>query len=917
MTMPYDGTGLASTNLVTPEVHSPITVPVIWPTAGCFYNQNLTVNGVSSTDGTTKTLTLFSDFTFSPEFISQSQATGLEVYSWVLLTNYTAWTSITLTYQAVGGDIQDSILLSQVANANMTLAQQQDINNWLNIPGDIAALSAQTMGQDLNSSGMAYMFATKLSALAQALSTPSTYLTFINSTFTTLQNTVTSVQTQVNALQASISSSGLLDGNWVSPDFVTNQINNALGVLQNYATKAQGLKADAIGGVTGLVKSNGHSVFAAAVANTDYTNPTGLTAAITALNLGTASHNNTGDFDAAGAATAAFNSAKSYADSIVSSSILDQGNWDASVGTFPVVGSGIAGAVMKGNYWFVSVIGTLGGTAVNVGDTIRAIVDTPGQTSTNWVITHTGISYTPENQTNKSNNVATDIASTVKYPSVAAIVAWVTTTLGSYVSGSALTTALSNYVTGPALTSLLNLFVPAGVIFQYGGTTVPTGFLRVPSSPTLVNVSDYPNLYANIGLAWGNGTNVPTAIAGHESVVINGNEIITFGGYDTDGSISNVFTTTLNNGWQTMSSQPIELFGQSVTVLPDGRLFMAGGNGFKQYSNSLKGDVTNFAYFGTISGNVITWISSTAPLPGNRRYHAITLLNDGRLLMTGGINGQTPEVADHSTWIGTVSGNTVSWVASTVMPVAVSNHTATLLDDVGTLNSRILLIGGSTNTALSGNYYIGTIVNGGNTISWSSGSIFPDTLMNHQAVIISDGRIVVTGGQNASGNVNTVYIGTMTGSIISWVSASQTLPNTISEHSCVVMDDGTIVITGGIVNGNLSSACLFGVISGNSIPWASKYNTTSPTTFWLPWVNIGDPLVAGDSSNIGSWTIGKVRQHRHKSQYGSNTPGTVDTIGAGTEIGNMGITYNYPTTFNGTSPSNKASGAFVGFIVKF
>lgn len=65
----------------------------------------------------------------------------------------------------------------------------------------------------------------------------------------------------------------------------------------------------------------------------------------------------------------------------------DRGNYDASAGTFPASGgSGAAGAVAKGDIWRVNVAGTLGGSAVQVGDTIRALSDAPAQTAANWAI---------------------------------------------------------------------------------------------------------------------------------------------------------------------------------------------------------------------------------------------------------------------------------------------------------------------------------------------------------------------------------------------------------------------------------------------------------------------------------------------------------------------------------------------------
>jgi hypothetical protein len=70
----------------------------------------------------------------------------------------------------------------------------------------------------------------------------------------------------------------------------------------------------------------------------------------------------------------------------------DRGNYDASGNTFPTTGgSGVDGAIMKGDLWRISVAGTLGGTLANVGDELRALVDTPGQTAGNWGLINTGL----------------------------------------------------------------------------------------------------------------------------------------------------------------------------------------------------------------------------------------------------------------------------------------------------------------------------------------------------------------------------------------------------------------------------------------------------------------------------------------------------------------------------------------------
>jgi hypothetical protein len=90
------------------------------------------------------------------------------------------------------------------------------------------------------------------------------------------------------------------------------------------------------------------------------------------------------DLDNASATTLATSAAiKSYIDSTVGDLGVLEGGWDASAGSFPA-GSG---GTKKGDYWYVTVAGTVDGIAFNVGDVLVAAVNS-ASTSTyaaNWI----------------------------------------------------------------------------------------------------------------------------------------------------------------------------------------------------------------------------------------------------------------------------------------------------------------------------------------------------------------------------------------------------------------------------------------------------------------------------------------------------------------------------------------------------
>jgi hypothetical protein len=69
-----------------------------------------------------------------------------------------------------------------------------------------------------------------------------------------------------------------------------------------------------------------------------------------------------------------------------------RGGYNASTNLFPATGgSGTAGAIRAGDYWYITVQGTLGSTVVYPNDSVTALINVPGQTSSNWLIDQTTI----------------------------------------------------------------------------------------------------------------------------------------------------------------------------------------------------------------------------------------------------------------------------------------------------------------------------------------------------------------------------------------------------------------------------------------------------------------------------------------------------------------------------------------------
>jgi hypothetical protein len=394
-------------------------------------------------------------------------------------------------------------------------------------------------------------------------------------------------------------------------------------------------------GVTGVLKGNGTSV-SAAIAGTDYQVPLGFTAEDSANKSNNTSLGNSSTL------YPTQNAVKTYVDNSVVGLLDDRGNYNASGNSFPNSGgSGTAGAVLKGDLWTVSVSGTLGGFAVTAGDVVRALVDTPGQTASNWAISENNFGYVAENQANKSTDGTLAANSTTLYPSQSAVKTYADTKV---IANSAITGATNTKITYDAK-GLVTAGAPAvldssdfanqgttstvlhgnaagnpsfgavsltadvsGILPVTNGgsgvtTSTGTGNNVLPNSPTLVT----PNLGTPSTLV---GTNITGTAAGLTAGNVTTNANLT--GPIT--SIGNATSVTVNAITNTMLAQVATATfkgrttagtgnSEDLTVSQAKTLLNLAGTNTGDQTITLTGDVTGSgtgSFATTIANNAVT-----------------------------------------------------------------------------------------------------------------------------------------------------------------------------------------------------------------------------------------------------------------------------------------------------------------------
>jgi len=227
-----------------------------------------------------------------------------------------------------------------------------------------------------------------------------------------------------------------------------------------------------------------------------------------------------------------------------------------------------------------------------------------------------------------------------------------------------------------------------------------------------------------------------------------------------------VVCTVLGPGTLRAQTIPLgtERTGHAASLLQSGKVLITGGLNETTYLDSA-------LLYDPATG----LITPTGSMVAARANHTSTLLNDGRVLITGGEDGtgalQTAELYDPvaGTFALTRQG----------MKIVRTQHTATLLSD-----GTVLVEGGKSAdifdpTDGSFNATTGTPIN----------------RKSHRASLLADGTVLVTGGYVDNIAVNTAEIYNPTTKLFTLLANNMKVPR--ANHTSTLLPSGVVFITGG------------------------------------------------------------------------------------------------------------------------
>ncbi|WP_257446686.1 Ig-like domain-containing protein [Archangium lipolyticum] len=326
---------------------------------------------------------------------------------------------------------------------------------------------------------------------------------------------------------------------------------------------------------------------------------------------------------------------------------------------------------------------------------------------------------------------------------------------------------------------------------------------------------------AALTMGWSSTGSLATGRYRHTTTLLPNGKVLVAGGYGTKALSSTEVYDPANGTWSSSGSLDTGRDAHTATLLPNGKVLVVGG-----YQSSYR-DVGKV--YDPASG---TW-SSTSSMATSRHSHTATLLPSGKVLVVGGINTYTlagAELYDPAT-------NT--WKSVGPLYLSRSNHTATLLP-----SGKVLVVGGynsnyNTLTATAEEYDPATE-------TWSRGASLSAARRLHTATLLPNGKVLVAGGQNG---VELSSVEVYDPASYSWNSTGS-LSQGRSGHTAVLLPNGRVLVMGGAGTLSSTSMELYNPTSGT---WSSAGSLSSPgrnssTATLLP---NGRVLVVGGVSYSG------------------------------------------------------------------
>ncbi len=246
------------------------------------------------------------------------------------------------------------------------------------------------------------------------------------------------------------------------------------------------------------------------------------------------------------------------------------------------------------------------------------------------------------------------------------------------------------------------------------------------------------DLYNPVTDMWSAAASMTYARSYHTATLLNNGKVLVVGGFNgADNLASCELYDPVTDSWDTTGLFTTARSYHTATLLSDGKVLVAGGYnpnfGYQLSSCEIYDPQTN------------SW-TAAASMTNARDWHAASLLANGKVMVTGGehFNGGSSYAYDGMKSAEIYDPTLNSWTAVANIPTGISYHQQFTL-----ANGKVLIIAGVDSTNYGSIFTYTASITYLYDVALNSLTAVPmniDGRLQYAAVLMGDGRVIVTGG---------------------------------------------------------------------------------------------------------------------------------------------------------------------------